>query len=72
MTSFIELVKEMHKGIFIYSVRVSDDPSTDERAAWVRTTCIQTVEERADSSRSLEMLINKSRKSPMSSLRWKN
>jgi len=32
---FIELIKEVHEGIFIYSVRLSDDPSKDQRAAWV-------------------------------------
>lgn len=35
MVEFMELIKEMHEGIFIYSVRISDDPSADQKAGWV-------------------------------------
>ena len=37
MLQFIELIKDMHPGIFVYSVRISDEPSSDQRAGWVRS-----------------------------------
>ncbi|CCA67925.1 related to palmitoyl-protein thioesterase 1 [Serendipita indica DSM 11827] len=34
MLEFIELIKEMHEGIFIYSARISDEPNADQKAGW--------------------------------------
>lgn len=34
MVEFVELIKDMHPGIFVYSVRISDEPSSDQRAGW--------------------------------------
>lgn len=34
MLQFIELIKSMHEGIFVYAVRISDEPNSDQRAGW--------------------------------------
>ncbi|KAG8801052.1 hypothetical protein FRC17_006739 [Serendipita sp. 399] len=34
MMDFIELIKQTHPGIFVHSVRISDEPSSDQRAGW--------------------------------------
>ncbi|KAG8853466.1 hypothetical protein FRB91_004858 [Serendipita sp. 411] len=34
MLDFIGLIKQVHPGIFIHSVRLSDEPSSDQRAGW--------------------------------------
>ncbi|CAE7101482.1 unnamed protein product [Rhizoctonia solani] len=34
MTEFAELITEVHPGIFIYSVSLSDDQSADQKAGW--------------------------------------
>jgi hypothetical protein len=38
MLNFIELIKSMHEGIFVYAVRISDEPNSDQRAGWVRSS----------------------------------
>lgn len=35
MTEFAELIKEVHPGIFVHSVSLADDESTDKKAGWV-------------------------------------
>ncbi|CAE6486872.1 unnamed protein product [Rhizoctonia solani] len=34
MNEFAELIKEVHPGIFVYSVSLSDDQSADQKAGW--------------------------------------
>ncbi|CAE6466682.1 unnamed protein product [Rhizoctonia solani] len=34
MNEFAELIKEVHPGIFVYSVSLSDDQSADKKAGW--------------------------------------
>jgi hypothetical protein len=60
MVKFIELTKDMHPGIFVYSVRISDEPDSDQRAGWVRSSFARW---RYLTIRSLAIVTNKSSKS---------
>ena len=55
MLDFIELIKEMHEGIYIYSARISDEPGADQKAGWVRLLTLYSCQHAERGGHSLEM-----------------